>query len=124
MLPPVIGAAGVVSLSFSYSFTNRFKHRLDVLIKNPVLEPENHNALLLQEPRALGLILLSQLQKVWRSVQFDRNVALHAEKIDNIAMDAVLSAELLAEKLPSLKVFPQDRFSRSAVVSQLLASIS
>ena len=96
MLPPVIGAAGVVSLSFSYSFTNRFKHRLDVLIKKPVLEPENHNALLLQEPRALGLILLSQLQKVWRSVQFDRNVALHAEKIDDIAIYAVLSAELLA----------------------------
>ena len=46
------------------------------------------------------------------------------QKIDNIAIYAVLSAELLAEKLPSLKVFPQDRFSRSAVVSQLLASIS
>jgi len=45
MLPQVIGAAGVVSLSFSYSFTNRFEHRLDVLIKNPVLEPENHKSL-------------------------------------------------------------------------------
>ena len=106
MLPQVIGAAGVVSLSFSYSFTNRFEHRLDVLIKNPVLEPENHNAFRLQEPRPLGLILLPQLRKVRRSVQFDRNVALHAEKIDNIAIYAVLSAELLAEKLPSLKVFP------------------
>src|SRR6185295_11919188 len=98
MLPQVIGAAGVVSLSFSYSFTNRFEHRLDVLTKNPVLEPENHNAFRLQEPRPLDLILLLQLRKV--------RGALHAEKIDNIAIYAVLSAELLAEKLPSLKVFP------------------
>ena len=106
MLPQFIGAAGVVSLSFSYSLTIRFEHRLDVLIKNPVLETENHNAFRLQEPRPLGLILLPQLRKVRRSVQFDRNVALHAEKIDDIAIYAVLSAELLAEKLPSLKVFP------------------
>ena len=50
MLPQVIGAAGVVSLSFSYSFTNCFEHRLDV-------EQENHNAFRLQETRPLDLIL-------------------------------------------------------------------
>src|SRR5437763_1625630 len=92
-----IGAAGVVGLSLSDSLTNRFEHRLDVLIKNPVLESENHNALRLQEACPLGLILLPQLPKVRRSVRFDRNVALHAEKIDNVATYAVLSAELLAE---------------------------
>src|SRR4051812_38713154 len=88
-----IGAAGEVRLSLSDSFTNRFEHRLDVLIKNPVLESENHNPFSLQEACPLGLILLPQLPKVRRSVQFDRNVALHAEKIDNIATYAVLSAE-------------------------------
>ena len=38
--------------------------------------------------------------------KFDRDVALHAEEIDNMAIDAVLPPELLAEELPSLKVFP------------------
>src|SRR6185295_5893542 len=61
MLPQVIGAAGVVSLSFSYSFTNRFEHRLDVLTKN-------HNAFRLQEPRPLDVILLLQLRKVGRRI--------------------------------------------------------
>ena len=50
VLPQVIGAAGVVNHSLFHSLTNRFKHSLDVLMKNPGLEPENHNAFRLQEP--------------------------------------------------------------------------
>ena len=106
MLPPVIGAAGVVSHAFSYFFSNRFEHSLDVLISNPVFAPQNHNAFRLQERRPFGLILLPQLRNVWRTVQFDRNVSLHAEEIDTIAIYAVLPSELFAEGLPSLKVFP------------------
>ena len=79
----------MVSLSFSYRFTNRFKYSLEILIENPVLEPENHNAFRLQELRSFGIIFLPQFRKVWRFVQFDRNVALHAEKIDDIAIYAV-----------------------------------
>ncbi len=56
MLPQVIGAAGVVSHAFSYSLANRFEHGLDFLIKNPVPEPENHNAFRFQPPRSFGLL--------------------------------------------------------------------
>jgi len=39
-----------------------------------------------------------------QAVKFDCNVALCAEKIDNITTYAVLPSELFAEDLPSLKV--------------------
>ena len=52
-----------------------------------------------------------------RSIQFNRKVTLDTEKVDNIATYAVLPAELLSEELSSLKVFPQNRFSCSGIVS-------
>ena len=53
-----------------------------------------------------------------RTVQFDGNVTFNAEKVDDITTYAVLPAELPPEELPSLKVFPQSRFSWCRVVSQ------
>jgi len=41
-----------------------------------------------------------------RTIQFDSHVALDAEKVDNIATDAVLPAELFPKDLPPLKVLP------------------
>jgi len=41
-----------------------------------------------------------------RTIQFDGNVALKAEKVDDIATDAVLPAEPFSEDLPTLKAFP------------------
>ena len=100
--PPGRSDSGPVS----YRFPDRFKHRLDVLINDWILESNDFYSPSLQKCSAVRLVLGSQLSEMERTVQFDGNVALQTEKVDNIATDAGLPAELLSEDLPSLKVLP------------------
>jgi hypothetical protein len=59
------------------------------------------------QPRGtFRLVLRSESSEMGRTIQFDGNVALYTEKVDYIATDAVLPAELLAEEMPTLKVLP------------------
>ena len=60
----------------------------------------------LQKRGTFGLVLCSVLSEMRRTVPFDANVALEAEKVDNIATYAVLPSEFLSENLPPLKVLP------------------
>jgi hypothetical protein len=52
------------------------------------------------------------------TVEFDGDIVLDAEKVDNIATCAVLPAEFLAQDLPTLKALPQGRLCRRRIVSQ------
>src|SRR5206468_8171847 len=90
----------------SYRLPDGFKNRLDVLMNGSILESEKFDTQSLQKRGAFGLVLCSKLPEVRRTVQFNAYVALHAEKVDNVATYAVLPAEFLAEDLPALKVLP------------------
>src|SRR5262249_7874745 len=91
--------------SFSYGLPNRFKNRFDVLVNDPILEPNHFYSQSFQKCGAFRLVLRPELPEMWRTVQFDGNVTFNAEKVDDITTYAVLPAELLPEELPSLKVF-------------------
>ncbi len=90
----------------SYRLPDRFKNRLDVLMKDSILESNEFYSQSPQKCRTFLLVLCSELSEMGRTIQFDGNVALYTEKVDNIATYAVLPAELHAENLPSLKVLP------------------
>jgi hypothetical protein len=60
---------------------------------------------------------------VRRTIQFNRDVALHTEKVDNIATYAVSPPKFFAEDLSTLQVPPQDSFRRSGIVSQFFAAL-
>jgi hypothetical protein len=87
-------------------------------MNHPILESDDFDSLFTQKCRTFRIILGSKLSKMRRAVQFDRNVAFDAEKIDNIATYAVLPAESLAEDLTGPKVLPQGGFRGCGIVSQ------
>ena len=106
-LPQEIGAAGEVRRSpVPYRLPDRFKNRLDVLMNGSILKSNKFYSQSLQKRGTFGLVLCSELSEMRRTVQFDANVALDAEKVDNIATYAVLPSEFLSENLPPLKVLP------------------
>ena len=106
-LPQEIGAAGEVRRTLvAYRLPDRFKNSLDVLMNGSILESKKFYSQSLQKRRTFPLVLCSELLEMRRTVQFDANIALDAEKVDNIATYAGLPAELLSQHLPSLKVLP------------------
>jgi len=106
-LPHKIGAAGEVRpIPVSYRLPDCFKNRLDVLMNDSILESNEFYSQSLQKCRTFRLVLCSEFSKMGRTIQFDSNVAVDAEKVDNIATDAVLPAELFPKDLPPLKVLP------------------
>jgi hypothetical protein len=56
------------------------------------------------------------------AIQFNGNLAFHAEEIDNIPPNAVLPAEFSAQELFALKVLPQNAFCCGWILSQLFAA--
>jgi hypothetical protein len=64
------------------------------------------NFLSLQERSPFRIFFRSQFPEMRRAVQLDGNVTFDAEKIDNIATYAVLTAEPLTQDLSTLKTQP------------------
>ena len=56
-------------------------------------------------------------------IQLDCDIALEAEKVDDIATNAALSAELLAQQLAALKMLSQLMFRRGGIVSEFAPSL-
>src|SRR5262245_11953028 len=54
-----------------------------------------------------------------RSIKLDCNIAIRAEKIDNVPTYAVLPAKFLPEDLTTLEVSPKNLFRWCGIVSQL-----
>ena len=102
----------------SCGLRDRFNYRLHVLKDDLVFEPQDLDSQALDKHRALCLILLSEFAVVWSSIQLDRNVTFHAEKVDDIAANAVLPTKLLPEDLAPLETFPQNRLGCCGVVPQ------
>jgi hypothetical protein len=69
-----------------------------------ILESYDLDSLSFQEGSAFCVVFCSQFSEMRCAVQFDGNVALDAEKVDNIATYAVLAAESLAQQLSTLKM--------------------
>ena len=81
-LPQEIGAAGEVRRSpVPYRLPDRFKNRLDVLMNGSILKSNKFYSQSLQKRGTFGFVLCSELSEMRRTVQFDANVALDAEKV-------------------------------------------
>jgi hypothetical protein len=87
-----------------------------------ILESKDFYPLSFDKRRPLPFILIPQDGIVRRAIQFDGNVAVRAEKVDDKATYAVLSSELFSEELASLEVLPQDGLSSSRLVSQFFTT--
>jgi hypothetical protein len=87
-----------------------------------ILESKDFYPLSFDKRRPLPFILIPQDGIVRRAIQFDSNVAVRAEKVDDKATYAVLSSELFSEELASLEVLPQDGLSSSRLVSQFFTT--
>src|ERR1051326_7625561 len=116
------GAAGEVRHLVTYRFPDRFKNSLDILINNPILEPNDFDSLPFQERRPFCFIFDAKFPKVPRPIQLDSDVAFNAKEVDDIATYAVLPAELLPQDLACPEILPKKRFCRSGIISQLLAT--
>ena len=75
-------------------------------MNDSILESNNLYSQSRQKCSTPGLIFRSKFSEMRRAVQFNGDVAVDAEKVDNVATYAELSAELLSQQASPLKVLP------------------
>jgi len=75
-------------------------------MNHSILESNEFDSQSMQKCSTFRLVLCSQFPEVRRAIQFDGDVAFNAEKVDNVATNAILPPKLLPEYLPALQVLP------------------
>jgi hypothetical protein len=119
----VIGAAGEVrNVPVSYRVSYGFKGGFNVLMHDFVFEANDLDAESFQECRPFCLVFDLELLKMWRTIELDGNLAVDAEKVDDIATYAVLPGEFLAEDLSSSEMVPESGFCGCGIVSEFFTT--
>jgi hypothetical protein len=75
-------------------------------MNDSILESNNLYSQSRQKCSTPGIVFCSKFSEMRRAVQFNGDPAVDAEKVDNVATYTELSAELLSEHSPPLKVLP------------------